>query len=90
MQVYPPWSYDLDLVNTWDEEILEHNYMNKQTASVEVPPGFKLELYDQDLYMGSSYVVFGRMRDDLEGVYCHIIDPAFQYKTSSLRLYRDE
>ena len=56
--------------------------MNKRdmadaAVSVMVPPGFKLELFDEAIGPIADYEVLGMMREDGQGPECHVIDADF-------------
>ena len=66
--------------------------MDKNTKTVMVPPGMKLEMWDSDarLDRGDSpqYTVHGKMRDDRQGPLCQDLAD-FSKQASVFRLSRE-
>lgn len=55
--------------NSWSYGALEERGMDNKISSVLVPPGYKLELYDES-WEDTPYTVVGKMRDDGAGIKC--------------------
>ena len=56
--------------NEWGNGVLQKRGMNNKISSALVPPGYKLDLYDET-FDSSRYSIIGKMRDDGTGIYCH-------------------
>ena len=72
------------------ESWLETHTINNDIECVSVPPGFRLELFESVNFTGEPYIVYGSMREDLEGPACHCLTDDFKNKTSSAKLYRHD
>ena len=72
-----PYYMEEELLNFYDSSRMDREQQNNKITAVEVPPGYRLEMYDEDNYSGESYVVYGKFREDLQGVECQIIDESF-------------
>ena len=60
-------------VNTFHEGMTRDRLMHKKGSVAQVPPGFKLEMWESDesrMNNDPAYTVFGRMRPDRKGVEC--------------------
>ena len=74
-------------MNEWDSATLDDRGFNNNISSVLVPPGYKLELYDEGLD-SAMHTVYGKMRDDGAGVLCQpLAGTGLNNKVSLLRLY---
>ena len=84
--------YPEDNLNTWRQWLVNDRGMDKNTKTVMVPPGMKLEMWDSDarLDRGDSpqYTVHGKMRDDRQGVLCQDLAD-FSKQASVFRLSRE-
>ena len=80
-----PHTWNLQM-NEWDTDTLEDRGFNNNISSVMVPPGYKLELYDEGLD-SAMHTVYGKMRDDGAGVLCQsLFGTGLNNKVSLLRL----
>ena len=60
--------------------------MDNMISSVLVPPGYKLELYDEG-WDSAKYTVIGKIRDSGLGIFCHsLVGTDFNDRASQLRL----
>lgn len=76
--------------NEWTPEELQARNMDNAARSVMVPPGYKLEMFENALDEGEAYVVYGKMRKDREGPVCHLIDAEVaDAGISAVRLSKD-
>ena len=54
-----------DLVNFYDSSRMDLEQMNNLITAVMVPPGYKLMMYDWGNYSATTYIVYGKFREDL-------------------------
>ena len=83
--IQPAWKYSNGTVNTWPKYALNLRKMNNLIESVEVPPGMKLEMWDEDNENAEPYTIIGRMREDRKGIYCHVVGDVMKNKASRIK-----